>query len=349
MSNPPAPGADKPARRRLPQAVDPYLLALTGCVALAALWPATGRAQQEVNRAADAAVGLLFFLYGARLSAQEMIAGLRHWRLQLAIAASTFVLFPLLGLLIYPILPALVGPRLATGVLFLCLLPSTIQSSIAFTSIARGNVPAAVCAGTCSSLLGMLLTPLLAATVLGTAVHLDTTRLAALATQILLPFAAGQAVNRWIGPALARHRRQLRHIDRGSILLVVYTAFSHSTANGLWQSLTLAHLLALLAVDAVLLATVLLTIATTLGNMPTFDRADRIALVFAGSKKSLVNGMPMAAVLFGASAGAIVVPVMLFHQTQLLVCSVIAKRWSHPHDPPLAGFRASVSAPVSSG
>ena len=344
MRNPPVPDRARLPRPRLPQAIDPYILALLGCVALAAVLPATGTAQQAVTHAADTAIALLFFLYGARLSAQETLAGLRHWRLQTAIAASTFVLFPLLGMLLTPLLPGLVGTRLGTGVVFLCLRPSTIQSSIAFTSIARGNVPAAVCAGTCSSLLGMLLTPLLAATLLGTSVRFDAARLGDLALQILLPFAAGQAARRWIGPALARHRRRLRHIDRGSILLVVYTAFSRA-ADGLWASLTPAHLLALLAIDAGLLGTVLLT-NSALGRLRAFDQADRIALVFAGSKKSLVNGMPMAAVLFGPGAGTVVVPVMLFHQTQLLVCSFIARHWSRAGEP--LPHHASAPSPTNS-
>jgi sodium/bile acid cotransporter 7 len=329
-------GAGAP-RGRLPRAVDPYVLALLGCVGLAAAFPATGTAQRTVTHAAGTAVALLFFLHGARLSARETIAGLGHWRLQAAIAASTFVLFPLLGLLVRPVLPGLVGARLATGVVFLCLLPSTVQSSIAFTSIARGNVPAAVCAGACSSLLGMLLTPLLATTLLGTAVRFDLPRMGDLAAQLLLPFAAGQAARRWIGPALARHRDLLRLTDRGSVLLVVYTAFSRGAGGGLRSSLTPARLLGLLVIDTGLLAAALLT-TSALGRLSVFDRADRITLVFAGSKKSLVNGMPLAAVLFGPDAGAVVVPVMVFHQTQLLVCSVLARHWSRARQPlPAAG------------
>ncbi|MEY9856067.1 sodium/bile acid cotransporter 7 [Catenulispora sp. GAS73] len=335
---------------RASKAVDPYILALLACVALAAAFPATGAARYAVTHAADTAVALLFFLYGARLSAQETFAGLRHWRLQTAIAGSTFVLFPVLGLVLSPVLSGLVGARLATGVLFLCLLPSTIQSSIAFTSVARGNVPAAVCAGTCSSLLGMVLTPLLAAGLLGTAVRFDAARLGDLAGSILLPFVAGQAVRRWIGAALASWRRLLGYIDRGSILLVVYTAFSQGAADGLWNSLTPARLLTLLAVDVGLLA-VVLGATSAVGRLHVFEPADRITLVFAGSKKSLVNGMPMAAVLFGSDAGSVVLPIMIFHQTQLLVCSVIARHWSHapppPPPPPPRPAPAPTPAPVA--
>jgi solute carrier family 10 (sodium/bile acid cotransporter), member 7 len=299
-----------------------------------------------VTHAADTAVALLFFLYGARLSAKETLAGLRHWRLQAAIAASTFVLFPLLGLILSPVLSGLVGARLATGVLFLCLLPSTIQSSIAFTSIARGNVPAAMCAGTCSSLLGMVLTPLLAAALLGTAVRFDAARLGDLAGSILLPFATGQAVRRWIGSALVRHRRLLGYVDRGSILLVVYAAFSRGATDGLWNTLTPTRLLTLLAIDVGLLA-VVLSVTSMLGRLRVFDPADRITLVFAGSKKSLVNGMPVAAVLFGPDAGSVVLPIMIFHQTQLLVCSFVARRWSRV-PPPSNSLPSSVLTPTAS-
>ncbi|WP_435174317.1 bile acid:sodium symporter family protein [Actinacidiphila sp. bgisy145] len=345
MRNPPAGDRAGSSRGRLSHAVDPYILALLGCVALAAAFPATGTTQRAVTGGADTAIALLFFLYGARLSAQETIAGLGHWRLQVAVAASTFVLFPLLAVLVRPVLPDLVGARLATGVVFLCLLPSTVQSSIAFTSLARGNVPAAVCAGTCSSLLGMLLTPLLATALLGTAVRFDAARLGDLAAQILLPFAAGQAVRRWIGGPLARHQRLLRLFDRGSILLVVYTAFSRGAGGGLYRSLTPTRLLALLTIDLALLATAVLT-TSALGRLPAFDRADRIALVFAGSKKSLVNGMPMAAVLFGPRAGAVLVPVMIFHQTQLVICSLLAKRWSQEGEPLLRpACRTGAEAP----
>ena len=60
-----------------------------------------------------------------------------------------------------------------------------------------------------------------------------------------------------------------------------------------------------------------------------FSKADEITIVFCGSKKSMVSGIPMVKVLFASSAvGAIVLPLMLFHQMQLMVCAVLAQRYA---------------------
>lgn len=316
---------------RLP--VDPYVLALLGTVGLAALLPARGQAATVADGAATAAVALLFFLYGARLSTREALDGLRHWRLHLTVLVCTFLLFPLLGLAARGLVPTLLTPPLYSGLLFLCLVPSTIQSSIAFTSIARGNVPAAICAGSFSSLAGIVLTPLLAAALLGSSAGgFSPDSLLKIVLQLLLPFLLGQLLRRWVGGFLVRNRQVLGRFDRGSILLVVYAAFSAGMAAGIWHQVSVPRLGALLAVEAVLLAVMLLVSwygARRLG----FGRADRIAIQFAGSKKSLAAGLPMASVLFGAQAGLAVLPLMLFHQMQLMVCAVLARRRAAQTEP----------------
>ncbi|MCA1219855.1 bile acid:sodium symporter family protein [Streptomyces sp. 8L] len=310
-----------------PLRVDPYIIALLATVAFAALCPARGGVASLVAGAADCAVALIFFLYGSRLSAGEALAGLRHWRLHLTVLTSTFVLFPLLGLTLRALVPSVIAPNLYTGLLFLCLLPSTVQSSIVFTSTARGNVPAAVCAGTYSSLLGMFVSPLLASVLIGGHTPFSASQLTGIGGQILLPFLVGQFARRWIGPAVSRHKTVLGRVDRGSVLLVVYTAFSEGIVRGIWHQVSPSRLFALCMVEAVLLALVLTTTSVA-AHALRFCREDRIAIVFAGSKKSLVNGLPIAAVLFGPGAGLIVLPLMLFHQMQLMVCAVIAQRWS---------------------
>ncbi|MQY13041.1 hypothetical protein SRB5_31810 [Streptomyces sp. RB5] len=321
-----APSNSAAATRRRP-AVDPYIVALCCTVALAGLFPATGTAAAAVSHASDAAIVLLFFLYGARLSTREAVDGLRQWKLHLVVVAGTFVLFPLLGLAARGLVPYVLTEQLYTGLLFLCVIPSTIQSSIAFTSAARGDVAAAICAGTYSSLIGLAATPLLAAWLLGSAVDFSAAGLLTICTRLLAPFLAGQLVRRWIGPALARHKKVLGVLDRSSILLVVYTAFSKGMAEGIWHQVTPVRLLALLGVEAVLLAVALGATATA-GRRLGFGRAERVAIVFCGSKKSLATGLPMAAVLFGPRAGPMILPLMLFHQMQLIVCAVIAGRWS---------------------
>ncbi|MGW1705969.1 bile acid:sodium symporter family protein [Streptomyces sp. NPDC002206] len=323
---------------RLP--IDPYILALIGTVALAALLPASGGAADVAGDASTGAVALLFFLYGARLSTAEALDGLKHWRLHLTVLICTFVAFPLLGLAGEGLVPYVLTPQLYSGFLFLCLVPSTIQSSIAFTSIARGNVPAAICAGSFSSLAGIFLTPLLAAVVLGNSGGgFSADALLKIGVQLLLPFVAGQLLRRWIGGFITRHKKGLGYVDRGSILLVVYTAFSEGMVAGIWHQVTPARLGALLAAEAVLLA-LMLALTWCGAKRLGFDRGDRIAIQFAGSKKSLAAGLPMASVLFGAHASLAVLPLMLFHQMQLMVCAVIAKRRSRdpldrldPQDP----------------
>ncbi|MGW3163082.1 bile acid:sodium symporter family protein [Streptomyces sp. NPDC001142] len=308
--------------------VDPYILALVGTVAVAAILPASGAAADIAGGASTGAIALLFFLYGARLSTAEAVDGLKHWRLHLTVLACTFVAFPLLGLAARGLVPYVLTPQLHSGFLFLCLVPSTIQSSIAFTSIARGNVPAAICAGSFSSIAGIFLTPLLAAGLLGNSGGgFSADALLRIGVQLLLPFVAGQLLRRWINGFLTRHKKILGYVDRGSILLVVYTAFSEGMVTGIWHQVTPARLGALLGAEALLLA-LMLTLTWYGTKRLGFDRADRIAVQFAGSKKSLASGLPMASVIFGAQASYAVLPLMLFHQMQLMVCAVLAKRRS---------------------
>ncbi|MEU4201504.1 bile acid:sodium symporter family protein [Streptomyces sp. NPDC045470] len=329
----PAPAARTP--RRLARAVDPYVAALLGTVLFATVLPATGAGAVAADTAADLAIGLLFFLYGARLSTREALHGLRQWKLHLLTGAGTFVLFPLLGLAAGGLVPFLLSDRLYTGLLFLCVVPSTVQSSIALTSTARGNVPAAICAGTYSSLFGMAATPLLAAWLIGSALSFSAAGLLSIATHLLLPFLAGQVLRRWIGGLLTRHKKSLGLLDRCSILLVVYTAFSKGMEQGIWHQITPARLLALLLLAAGLLATALVTTSLAARRLG-FCRADRITIVFCGSNKSLATGLPMAAVLFGGAAGLVILPLMLYHQLQLMVCAVIAARWARqPEDTPV--------------
>ncbi|MEU9855637.1 bile acid:sodium symporter family protein [Streptomyces sp. NPDC047974] len=331
--------------------VDGYLLALLGTVGLAVLLPASGAGATVAESAATAVVAVLFFLYGARLSTRETLDGLRHWRLHLTVLGCTFLVFPLLGLAARALVPTVLTPGLYTGFLFLCLVPSTIQSSIAFTSMARGNVPAAICAGSFSSLAGIVLTPLLAAALLGGGTGGPSAdSVLRIALQLLAPFLLGQLLRPRLGGVLVRHKRALGYVDRGSILLVVYAAFSQGMVAGVWHLVTPGRLALLLAAEAVLLA-VMLTLTWYGAGRLGFDRADRIAIQFAGSKKSLAAGLPMASVLFGAHASLAVLPLMLFHQLQLMTCAALARRRAgepqpeqQPDPEPVAPEKGAVTA-----
>jgi solute carrier family 10 (sodium/bile acid cotransporter), member 7 len=302
--------------------VDPFLVMILCTVGIAALLPASGSVATGFSSATSVGIGLLFFLYGARLSTREAVEGLRHWRLHGAVMLATFVLFPLLGLAIQ-LVPGL-PTELELGLLFLCCLPSTVQSSIAFTSVARGNVPAAICAASLSNLLGIVITPVLTGLLLSSQGGFSARAMLDVAVQLLLPFVLGQVARRWIGEWVARNKRYLQVVDRGSILLVVYVAFSEGMTQGIWGRLSLGALAALVGVCVVLLAVVL---AVTWFGARRFPRADRITIMFCGSKKSLASGLPMAGVLFpAATVGLLVLPVMLFHQIQLMACAAISAR-----------------------
>ena len=312
-----------PLLRRL----DPFILGILITVGIASLIPADGTALTAFTWATKVAVGILFFLYGARLSTQEALHGLRHWRLHVTILAATFVIFPLLGIAARVLVPTILTQPLYLGLLYVCLLPSTVQSSIAFVSIARGNVPGAIVSASFSNILGIFVTPLLVALLMTSeGAGFDASSAIGILVMLLLPFIAGQVVRRWIGPWVKKHGAPLKLVDRGSILLVVYVAFSEGMNEGIWGTLSVGRLLALLAVCAVLLGVVLSV--TWFGSKRLgFDRADQITITFCGSKKSLATGLPMATVLFASQPiGLIVLPLMLFHQLQLLVCAWMAGR-----------------------
>jgi sodium/bile acid cotransporter 7 len=308
--------------------IDPYILCILGMVGAASILPVHGIGATVAGHVTTAAIALLFFLHGARLAPRAALAGARHWRLHAVVLLATFVLFPLLGLAARALWPSLLPPQLWTGLILLCVLPSTVQSSIAFTSIAGGNVPAALCAATASNLLGMALTPLLAGFLLSAQGGFSLHGAGAIVLQLLVPFAAGQAARPLLGDWAARNRKLLSLVDRGSILLVVYVAFSEGVTQGIWQQLDLASLGTLLAIDAALLGAVL-GLTTLASRVLRFERADEITIVFCGSKKSLASGLPMASVLVaGPSVGLIVLPLMLFHQIQLMACAALARRYA---------------------
>jgi sodium/bile acid cotransporter 7 len=316
--------------RRL--ALDTFTILLLCTVALASVLPCQGRTAIVLNDVTAAAIGLLFFLHGAKLSREAMVAGLTNWRLHLLVLASTFVMFPLLGLAIKPFATSVLPAELYVGILFLCTLPSTVQSSIAFTSMARGNVAAAVCSASASNFVGIFMTPLLVSTLIvrgnGTAGGSSLDAVISIVVQLLLPFLAGQFLRPRIGAWVDRHKPMLKIVDQGSILLVVYTAFSESVNEGLWHKLSLPSLVGLGLLCCVMLA-IALGLATFVSRRMGFSREDEITIVFCGSKKSLASGVPMAKVLFAPSAlGMVILPLMLFHQIQLMVCVVLAQRWA---------------------
>lgn len=299
---------------------DRFTLILIAVVTAATVLPAHGQGAVFFEWLTAAAIALLFFLHGAKLSREAIIAGATHWRLHGVIFTWTFVIFPILGWVLRPVLLPLLGEPLYVGIVYLTVLPGTVQSAIAFTSIARGNLPAAVCAASASSIVGIVVTPLLLQWMLGA----DTSALGGssllqaigrISVQIFLPFVAGYLMRPVIGRWMDGHRKLVTNVDQSSILLVVYTAFSESVIGGLWQTVDTASLAWLVVACSALLV---LALNTWSARRMGFNRADEITIVFCGSKKSMATGVPMAGVLL---------PLMIFHQIQLMVCAVLAQHY----------------------
>ena len=310
--------------------LDPFTITLITVVLLASFFPAEGGFVPFFEGLTTAAIALLFFMHGAKLSREAIIAGGSHWRLHLWVMCSTFVVFPVLGVLFAWWAPVNVDPMLYTGFLYLCILPATVQSAIAFTSLAGGNVAAAVCSASASSLLGIFLSPLLVGLVMN--MHGAEGSLEQVGKIMLLPFVLGHLSRPWIGNWVSRHKKWIAKTDQSSILLVVYSAFSEAVVNGIWHKVGVGSLLFIVVVSIILLA-IVIGINVFVARKCGFNKADEITIVFCGSKKSLANGIPMANILFPTSViGMMVLPLMIFHQIQLMVCAVLARRYKQQTD-----------------
>lgn len=315
---------------------DTFVLGLFAMVVLATVAPAQGVVASVLGTITTMAIAMLFFLHGARLSREAIVAGLTHWRLQLLAVAGTFVVFPLAVVGLRPVLEPLVPPPLYLGLMFLSIVPSTVQSAIALTSMARGNVPAAVCSASASTLLGLGLTPMLAGWLMGTqtdgGADMGSGAIGRIVLQLFVPYIAGHLLQPRIGAWVRARTTFSKVVDQGSILLVVYTAFSGAVLGGIWHQLHWASLLMLMAICAVLLALVLGTMIVLSRSMG-FIKEDEITSALCGANKSLASGVPLANVLFPAAAiGPVVLPLMVFHQLQLMVCSYLANHWSRRDD-----------------
>lgn len=310
--------------------LDPFLMSILSVVLIATLLPCQGDIKVFFKYLTTAAIALLFFMHGAKLSRTALMTGVGHWKLHLAIFFSTFILFPILGVIMQPVMVMLLSPILYSGFLYLCSLPGTVQAAIAFTSVGKGNVPAAIFSSTLSSILGVFLSPLLVTLLL----HQQSGEqdlshaISSILLQLVAPFIAGHLSRPLLASWIERHKSWISKIDKSSILLVVYTAFSEAVVSGIWKQVNAYTLLTIIVVCCLLLAIVML-INILIARLLGFSLPDTVTLVFCGSKKSLVNGIPMANVLFpSATVGIMVLPLMLFHQLQMIVCAFLAQQYA---------------------
>lgn len=306
---------------------DPFIIIMLLLVVMASVLPVRGKSADIAAIITDIAIFLLFFLHGAKLSRSSIVAGLSNWKVHLIVFIFTFIIFPIIGLGINSMLGEIISPILLSGFLFLCLLPSTVQSSIAFTAIAGGDVASAVCSASLSNIAGIFLTPLMVGVFMGHTSGVSLDAIEKIALQLLLPFILGHFSRPLIGKFLEKHKALIGRVDRTSILLVVYTAFSASVVEGLWSKVGIIDILSLFILSALVLALVLYGTWFISGLMG-LKREDRIVILFCGSKKSMASGIPMASTLFPASVlGPVILPLMLFHQLQLIVCAILAQKF----------------------
>lgn len=319
--------------KRLYDLIDGFVLIMLTAIALALAAPeiGTGNGPLHLGLVTSLGVALVFFLHGAALSRDKLLAGARNWRLHAFVQSFTYLVFPIVGAALFLALRERLPADLLLGVFFLCALPSTVSSSVAMTSMARGNVPGSIFNATISGLIGMAATPLLMGLVIsasGASMPLGKALLG-VALQLLLPFALGQLARPLIGAWLASHKAITNKIDRGVIVLIVYSSFCDATAAGLWHQYSWETIASVMALAAVLLFAIL-AITTVTARRLGFSVEDEITAVFCGSKKSLANGIPMAKILFAGhpALGLLVLPLMVYHQLQLIVCSVLASRYA---------------------
>lgn len=315
--------------------LDGFMLALLSMILLAWLWPAPGMQDSplHLSTVSTYAVSVIFFFYGLRLSPEKLKAGLVNWRLHVMVHLSTFVLFPVLALAFKPFFDSGEGQTMWLAIFFLTVLPSTVSSSVVMVSIARGNIPAAIFNASISSLIGVFITPLWMGLVLDSgpgpsgAGHFDLLSVVGkLALQVLLPVFAGIVLNKRWGHFAEANKKYIRYFDQSSILLIVYTSFSESFGEHLFDSLGIKEIV-FLGIGMLGLFFGIYFLLTFISGLLHFNREDKVTAVFCGSKKSLVQGAVMSKVLFaGPEAGLMLLPIMLYHALQLIAASIIAQR-----------------------
>jgi sodium/bile acid cotransporter 7 len=318
-------------------ATDWFLLAMVAAVLVASFLPEWGRSEGvlHLGKVTDVGVFLLFFLHGMGLSTDSLKQGATRWKLHLLVQSCTYVLFPLWWAVLSVTAGRWMPHDLLMGFFYLAVLPSTVSSSVAMTALARGHVAAAVLNATLSTLLGVFLTPLLVSLVIGSSGELAGHKLDVGATMLkvaqmlLLPFVIGHLLRPVLASTFARIKPITTVFDRGVIVLLVWSAFSDSVADGLWSRHGLG-LLAQAVLGAVVFLLPMLAFTRWAARRLGFSVEDEIVAVFCGSKKTLASGMPMAKLLFGGSAamGVLILPIMLYHQLQLFVCAVMARRYA---------------------
>lgn len=311
--------------------LDRFVLAIILVVLLAYFFPGLGSRESKIplDQISSVGISLIFFFYGLKLSPEKIRMGLKNWRLHFLVQLSVFLFFPLLVLAFYPFLGSGENGSIWLAFLFMAALPSTVSSSVVMVSLAKGNVPAAIFNASISGLIGIVVTPLWMGIFLeqgsGDFDLLDV--YLKLLTEILLPVILGLLLNRYLGKYAARYSSYLTLFDKSVILLIIYKSFVHSFEDNVFSSVDLKDFL-LIYSGVLLLFFLVYFVIGFVADKLQFNREDRITAQFCGTKKSLVHGTVFSKILFPATMpiGIILLPLMLFHASQIFIISIMATR-----------------------
>ncbi len=313
--------------------IDGFVLSIIAVIGIAYIFPQWGIPESKIPIDTISAIGisLIFFFYGLKLSPTKLKEGIKNWKLHLLIQASTFLIFPLLVLLFYPLIKNETQETIWLAFFFLAALPSTVSSSVVMVSIAKGNIPAAIFNASISGIIGVVLTPLwMGLFVQQTGTDFSITDIyVKLIVQIILPVVFGILLQRFLGVFALKHSKLLTRFDKSVILLIIYKSFASSFADNLFSTVSILDLLMLL-VSVFLLFGILFFLTVFLAKKMQFNTEDQITAQFCGTKKSLVHGTVFSKIIFGnmASIGIILLPIMLYHAIQLLIISIVASKRS---------------------
>ncbi len=311
--------------------LDPFVLGILVMVVLGYLFPQLALIHEPFSLATvtDFGVGFIFFFYGLKLPISVIKSDLSNWKLHLSIQLIVFLIFPCIVLLFYPFFKDSVAYIWWVAFFFLATLPSTVSSSVVMVSMANGNVPSAIFNASISSLLGVFFTPLWMGLFLeeqNGSMDLSAI-LFKLVLQVLVPVLLGLMLNKRLGFIAQRNKENLKLFDQFIILLIVYNAFSHSFNDNLFSGMSCTEIVVVTLVTIALFFLVML-VSTIISRWLKLQRPEHITLLFCGSKKSLVHGTVMSKVLFTnpQMAGIMLLPIMIYHASQLIIVSFIAKK-----------------------
>ncbi len=308
--------------------INGFLLGLFGAIFCGWLFPSFGATGSPMpwKQIINVGIGLVFFFYGIKLDPNQLLSGLKNWRLHLLIQLTTFLIFPLVVLGLVEIAPW-INSDFKLGISFLAVLPSTVSASVVMVSIAGGNIPAAIFNASISSLLGVVITPAWMG-ILGDSSGLELdfiSTLGELTLKVLMPVFLGLFLHRFLFPKLVTYLDKLKLLDQTVIMIIVYTSFAQSFEQKAFDPYSLGTLLQI-SLSMLGLFFLVWLVIEVLSSAMGLDLGERITALFCGSKKSLVQGVVIGKVIFSDPAvlGLVLLPVMLYHIQQLIAGSILA-------------------------